>query len=118
MFHTDNLKTATFITSTHIKSEKNSSTTHFANTMSFFQRRSKVIVPTPDPPVRRQVPDRGIIEASVLVVPPDGLVRKTGMKYEEFNVESLSEMILMYDKIIGLVQVAECNSSAIIIACQ
>ena len=61
--------------------------------MSFLlQRRSKAVVPTPDPPVRPQVPDRGVIEASVLVVPPDGLVHKTGMKYKEFNVKGLSRM--------------------------
>lgn len=56
--------------------------------MSFFQRRSKAIVrATPDPPVR-QLPDHGVIKASVLVVPPDGSVRETGMKYGEFDVES------------------------------
>ena len=59
--------------------------------MSFLlQRRSKAVVPTPDPPdppVRR-LPDRGVIEASVLVVPPDGSVHETGMKCAEFDVES------------------------------
>ncbi|EDR05032.1 uncharacterized protein LACBIDRAFT_330098 [Laccaria bicolor S238N-H82] len=86
--------------------------------MSFLlQRRSKAAAPTPDPPVRQQVPDSGVIQASVLVVPPDGLVCKTGMKYEEFDVKSLSpETYFDYEKIYGVVQVAQCNSGAIIIA--
>lgn len=85
--------------------------------MSFLlQRRSKAAAPTPDPPVRQQVPDRGVIQASVLVVPPDGLVCKTGMEYEEFDVKSLSQMYLGHEKISGVVQVAQCNSGAIIIA--
>lgn len=41
------------------------------------------------PRVRQQAPDHGAIQASVLVVPPDGLVHETGMKYAEFNVEGL-----------------------------
>ncbi|KIK07552.1 hypothetical protein K443DRAFT_86805 [Laccaria amethystina LaAM-08-1] len=86
--------------------------------MSFLlQRRSKAIVPTPDPPVRR-LPDSGVIQASVLVVPPDGSVHETGMMYGEFDVESDStlQMILSQYRIFGLVQVAEYNPSAIIIA--
>jgi len=60
--------------------------------MSFLlHRRSKAVVPTPDPPVRR-LPNKGVIEASVLVVPPDGLVCETGMKYAEFDIESDSSL--------------------------
>ncbi|EDR10155.1 uncharacterized protein LACBIDRAFT_325790 [Laccaria bicolor S238N-H82] len=75
--------------------------------MPFFQCCSKAIVPTPDPPPVRWLPDRGAIKASVLVVPPDGLVGKTGMK-------CITEMILRQYRIFGVVQVAECNSDIII----
>lgn len=89
--------------------------------MSFFQRRPKVVVPTPNPPVTpvRRFPNNGLVKASVLVIPPNGSVRQTGiLKYGEFDVESDSalRMVLRQYRILGVVQVAECNSSAIIIA--
>jgi hypothetical protein len=52
-----------------------------------FRRHAKVNLPTPDPPVRR-LPGNEAVKASVLIVPPDGLVCKTGMKYAEFDVEA------------------------------
>ena len=74
-----------------VNAEQSESNFNASRIMSFLlQRRSKAVVPTPDPPDPpiRRLPNRGVIEASVLVVPPDGSVHETGMKCAEFDVES------------------------------